>query len=100
MGEAMSAEELKPTPGPWFVNDGSPASQWIATSAEIEDGGDVICNPPFADEEASLARWPANARLIASAPALAARVAQLTEALEYVRKIAASMVNAPNHSWM
>jgi hypothetical protein len=56
------------TPGPWKVEPGPPC--WVVAVNTPEDGGDLICNNPDYDCDASMARWPANARLIAAAPDL------------------------------
>lgn len=80
----------KHTPGPWFFEGSHFWSEhgWIASSAQPDDGGDIVCNPPDADADASLARWPANARLIAAAPDL----------LEALRDVA-DQARHPDYDW-
>lgn len=57
----------KHTPGPWAWGLDDVDAIWAVTTPP--DGGNIICEPPSAGV-ASLARWPANARLIAAAPDL------------------------------
>lgn len=61
----------KHTPGPWFFEDSQFWSDygWVAAQPQ-PDGGDIVCNPPDLDADASLAHWMANARLISAAPEL------------------------------
>ena len=56
-------------PGPWRVEESIGGEGWIS-SDDPGDGGDIVCNSPYTDEEKSLKRWEANARLIAAAPDL------------------------------
>ncbi len=70
-----NTEQRAFTPGPWFIEgaDLDPQRPWIAAPHQ-EDGGDIVCDAPDDDCEASLRRWPANARLIAAAPTMAAYI--------------------------
>ncbi len=64
MTDASLSTETQALPGPWASDD---SGVW---AEDPPDGGDIICNPPDTDCEASLARWPSHRRLIAAAPDL------------------------------
>ena len=58
----LTAEKVcKHTPGPWKLDDDD------AVIGITDDGGNIVCLGPEGWEK-SMARWEANARLIAAAP--------------------------------
>ena len=60
----LTAEKVcKHTPGPWKLDDDD------AVIGITDDGGNIVCLGPEGWEK-SMARWEANARLIAAAPEL------------------------------
>ncbi len=70
--------ETKWTPAPW-----SSDRHDVHSHADIEDGGDIICEAPLGWNE-SMRRWKANARLISAAPDL---LEALEEALRWIGKL-------------
>jgi hypothetical protein len=58
------------TPGPWQSGFDDLEGVVSVASVGMVGDGNVVCLPPRCGMEASYARWPANARLIAAAPDL------------------------------
>lgn len=77
----MSAEKVSHTPGPWRVT--GCLDLWVEPVGAPDDGtfhGIAHCGDiHWPDYEAKQTEWEANARLIASAPTLAAELAKLRE---------------------
>lgn len=73
------------TPGKWTISDTGTVGNFIVHARPIpDDGGDIICQAPER-WKSSMKRWTANARLIASAPQLAAENKRLKEYIKILK---------------